>query len=84
MATYQIDVATDDGIATVYTDDIAAFARQFQTPMSENPNGRTQCQDTFGEPSLEGYEGPFCGAATATGVPVITYRTKHALTCANL
>lgn len=78
MATYEVVMTTEDGLVTVYTDDLAAFAVAMDAEIlgeNTNPNQRPELQ---GQPKMFGYVGPCWGGQTATGEPVIRYEDTAA------
>ncbi|RYG90044.1 hypothetical protein EU803_15630 [Loktanella sp. IMCC34160] len=78
MAAYEFVLSTDDGLVTVYSDDVAEFAEAMDTEIvgiNVNPRQRPELQ---GHPRLSGYAGPCWGGTTATGEPIIRYEDSHA------
>ena len=78
MATYEFVMMTEDGLVTVYSSDVAAFAAAMKTKITgtaTNPRLRTELQ---GQPRIAGYHGPCWGGQTYNGEPVIRYEDSAA------
>lgn len=77
IATYQFEVITEEGKATVYTDDVEEFLDSFE--IRKLPNVK-QCINEHGItvalPRLEGFNGPFLCGRSLRGEAIVGYEER--------
>ena len=67
MATFEFDVMTEDGTATIYSDEVAEFTKA----MNVTVEGASR--NVVGLPKLVGYRGPLLTGRVEGGEPVVRY-----------
>jgi hypothetical protein len=72
MATFEIEILTQTGSATVYTDDITEFV----TVMSVSVTRASR--SIVGLPKLAGYRGPIATGRVESDQPVLRYEDERA------
>lgn len=67
MATFEFDVETDDGTATIYCDEVAEFTKAMNVTVEGASRG------VVGLPKLAGYIGPLQTGRVEGGEVVVRY-----------
>ena len=72
MATFEIELLTQTGSATVYTDDITEFVTAMNVPITR------ASRSIVGLPKLAGYRGPIATGRVESDQPVLRYEDERA------
>ena len=67
MATFEFNIATEDGTATIYCDEVVEFTKA----MNVTVEGASR--NVVGLPKLAGYRGPLLTGRVEGGEPVVRY-----------
>ena len=76
MATFEFDIVTEDGTATIYCDAVA----EFTTAMNVTVEGASR--NVVGLPKLVGYRGPLLTGRVEGGEPVVRYEELTSVSAA--
>ena len=76
MATFEFDVMTEDGTATIYSDEVAEFTKA----MNVTVEGASR--SVVGLPKLAGFRGPILTGRVEGGESVVRYEALTSLSAA--